>query len=103
MQLNLVRGVLHISGEISVKTVTATLCRQFEQHIRQPETQTLDFGDVSRADSACLSLLLMAQRSRSGSLNVLNLPAAVQDLAQLYDLPLDFICQTSHTETRKTP
>lgn len=90
MQMRLENKVLEVSGEVSVKTLTAALCRQFEAHCRQPETGQLDLSGITRADSACLSLLLIARRVRSGSLKINAVPAAVQDLAQLYDLTLEF-------------
>ncbi|XXQ68226.1 STAS domain-containing protein [Neisseriaceae bacterium B1] len=90
MQTRLENNTIHISGEVSVKTLTVALCRQFESQCRQPEINALDFSGTTRADSACLSLLLTAQRIRSGSLKVFALPNAVQDLAQLYDLNLEF-------------
>lgn len=90
MQILLENKVLKISGEVSVKTLTAALCRQFEAQCRQPEIEQLDLRGITRADSACLSLLLIAQRIRSGSLKIVAIPASVQDLAQLYDLTLEF-------------
>lgn len=86
MRTHIEQHTLHISGEVNVKTLTATLCRQFEQQCRQPEIQHLDLSGITQADSACLSLLLIAKRIRSGSLKILGMPKAVQDLTQLYEI-----------------
>lgn len=85
MQIRTENHTVYISGEVSVQTLTAALHRQFEQQCRQPEINQLDFGGVQKADSACLSCLLSAQRIRSGSLKIIGLPQSVQDLAQLYE------------------
>lgn len=86
MHMHPSQQTLYIRGEVSVKTLSAAMYRQFETLCRQPELQAIDFQEVTRADSACISLLLCAQRLRSGSLKLIGLPQSVQDLAQLYDI-----------------
>jgi len=56
-------------------------------HLRQPEIHAIDLSQITRADSACLSLLLTALRQKTqGSLKIHNPPASVRDLAQLYEI-----------------
>lgn len=76
---------LFLSGDITVKTVTPPLFRQFEQQCRLKDTAALDLSGVSRADSACVSLLLAALRQNSG-IRLQNLPESVTKLADLYEI-----------------
>lgn len=90
MQTQIEQHTLFISGDVNVRTLNSNMCRTFAQQCTLPEINTLDFARVKQADSACLSLLLIAKRARSGSLNtplaVHNLPDAVNDLANLYEI-----------------
>ena len=54
MQTEIRNGVLHLSGDITVKTVGKAAYTQFEQQCRSSEVHTLDLAAVGRADSACV-------------------------------------------------
>ena len=58
-------GILHLDGEITVKTVHGNAYRQFVQ-LSGGDIKAVDLSAVSRADSACLSLLFSVLR-RHGS------------------------------------
>lgn len=79
-------NVLYLSGEITVKTVTNAAYSQFEQQCRLNHTDTLDFSQVSRADSACVSLLLTALRLKRPNITLRHIPESVRALADLYDI-----------------
>ncbi|QEY23845.1 STAS domain-containing protein [Neisseria animalis] len=78
-------GVLYIGGEVTVKTVTDTAYTHFKQQCRLQNLDTVDFASVSRADSACLSLLLTAQRLNP-NVRFRHLPESVRALADLYEI-----------------
>ena len=73
-------GTLYLSGDITVKTVTASAFAGFGRQCRLKDIRILDLTEVGRADSACVSLLLTALRA-NGSLEIRNLPQSVQALA----------------------
>lgn len=79
-------GVLHVKGEVTVKTVTSAAYGLFEQQCRLNETHTVDFSQVSRADSSCVSLLLTALRVKPSSIALQGLPDSVAALAELYEI-----------------
>ena len=66
MQTELRDGTLHISGDITVKTLTAAAFTRFRQQCRLKDTRAVDLSGVGRADSACVSLLLDALRRPDG-------------------------------------
>lgn len=75
-------------GELA-KTLTAAL--------RPSQSLTLDFTEVSAADSAALALILQCQREAAtlgASLELTNLPAGLDSLARLYGIE----SQLSQTE-----
>ena len=76
-------GTLYLSGDITVKTVTAAAFVGFGRQCRLKDIR--DLAEVGRADSACVSLLLTALRA-NGSLEIRNLPQSVQALAELYEI-----------------
>ncbi|STZ77130.1 STAS domain-containing protein [Bergeriella denitrificans] len=78
-------GILYISGDVTVKTLTAAAYARFEQQCRLKNLTALDLGGVGRADSACVSLLLAARRA-GGNLRPQHLPEAVRALADLYEI-----------------
>ena len=78
-------GTLYLSGDITVKTVTAAAFAGFWRQCRLKDIRILDLAEVGRADSACVSLLLTALRA-NGSLEIRNLPQSVQALAELYEI-----------------
>lgn len=87
MQFAIRDNCLMLSGTVTVQTLTAPLYRSFLQMCSRPEVHTLDLGGVQQADSACISLLLSALRSRgAGSLKLVELPDAAQHLAALYEI-----------------
>ena len=87
MQSEIRDNIVYVAGEVSVQTVNQAALAQFTQQCRQPEIHAIDFSQITRADSACLSLLLTALRQREqGSLKIHNLPPSVRDLAQLYEI-----------------
>lgn len=79
-------GVLYLSGDITVKTVNAAAHSRFEQQCRLKDISALDLGEVGRADSACISLLLAALRHRPEGLAFHRLPDTVRALAELYEI-----------------
>ncbi|ASK27406.1 STAS domain-containing protein [Neisseria chenwenguii] len=79
-------GVLHIGGEVTVKTVTNAAFGQFEQQCRLKDISALDFSAVSRADSACVSLLLSALRLKNAAVELRHVPESVRALAELYEI-----------------
>lgn len=82
-----VRGnVIHIEGDVTVKTVTPAAFNRFEQQCRLKETAALDFSGVTRADSACVSLLLAALRLKETAPVFQGIPASVDALAGLYEI-----------------
>ena len=87
MQSEVRENVLHVQGEVSVRTLDKTAYAQFERLCRQPEIQAVDFGGVLQADSTCIALLLTVLRNTSaGSLKIQSLPESVQMLAELYEV-----------------
>ena len=74
-------GTLYLSGDITVKTVTAAAFAGFGRQCRLKDIRILDLAEVGRADSACVSLL-----RANGSLEIRNLPQSVQALAELYEI-----------------
>ena len=78
-------GTLYLSGDITVKTVTAAAFAGFRQQCRLKDIRILDLDKVGRADSACVSLLLTALRANR-ALEIRNLPQSVQALAELYEI-----------------
>ena len=87
MQSAIRDNIVYVQGEVSVQTVDKTTLAQFAQQCGQPEIHAIDLSQITRADSACLSLLLTALRQREqGSLKIHNLPPSVRDLAQLYEI-----------------
>ncbi|MCP1660512.1 STAS domain-containing protein [Neisseria perflava] len=79
-------GVLYISGEVTVKTVTGSVYAKFEQQCRLNDITAVDFSAVSRADSACVSLLLTALRLKPQQIELRHIPESVKALAELYDI-----------------
>ena len=87
MQSEIRDNIVYVAGEVSVQTVDKTTLAQFAQQCGQPEIHAIDCSQITRVDSACLSLLLTALRQREqGSLKIHNLPPSVRDLAQLYEI-----------------
>ena len=62
MQTEIRNGTLYISGDVTVKTLTASAFARYEQQCCLKETDSIDFSQVGKADSACVSLLLNALR-----------------------------------------
>lgn len=82
-----VRGrVLHVAGDVTVKTLSPAAYARFEQQCRLKETAVLDLSGVSRADSACVSLLLTALRLKESAPVLEGVPASVAALAGLYEI-----------------
>ena len=76
---------LRFDGPVTITTVTALLaqCRE----LLTPGVAVLDFKGVTEADSAAVALALECMRegrSRELQLTFENLPASMQNLAQLY-------------------
>ena len=87
MQSEIRENIVYVAGEVSVQTINQAALAQFTQQCRQPEIHATDLSQITRADSACLSLLLTALRQKTqGSLKIHNPPASVRDLAQLYEI-----------------
>ena len=86
MQSEIRDGRICVSGCVSIQTLNDKQCRLFRNQCMQPETHSIDFSGVTRADSACISLLLIALRERQGSLKLIALPESVRALAKLYEV-----------------
>lgn len=86
MHTELNNGTLHISGDITVKTLTREAFERFQQQCRLKETIAVDFGGVKRADSACVSLLLEVLRGCKGSVRLTGIPESVRALSELYEI-----------------
>ena len=78
-------GILHLDGEITVKTVHGNAYRQFVQ-LSGGDIKAVDLSAVSRADSACLSLLLSVLRRNGSRPELRHMPPAVADLSELYEV-----------------
>lgn len=83
MICELKENMLHLSGEITVKTVNLAMLKQLEKNCQN--VQKIDFSGVTRADSACLSLLLHCLRQKNAPA-IEALPASIQVLADLYEV-----------------
>ena len=83
MQTEIRNGTLYISGDVTVKTLTASAFARYEQQCRLKETDSIDF---SQADSACVSLLLNALRRTDKKPTIQNIPDSVRALAELYEI-----------------
>lgn len=79
-------GIIYLSGEVTVKTVTNAAYQQFEQQCRLNDVHTLDLAKVSLADSACVSLLLTALRLKNNQLQLSHIPESVVALSELYEI-----------------
>ena len=84
MQSEIRDNIVYVAGEVSVQTVNQAALAQFAQQCRQPEIHAIDLSQITRADSACLCLLLEILRGSGGQLR--GIPAAVRDLADLYEV-----------------
>ena len=78
--------VLHLGGDITVKTVSSAAYERFEQQCRLKEVHTLDLTGVAQADSACLSLLLSALRLKQGAITLRHIPASVLALGSSHKI-----------------
>ena len=76
---------LHLTGDITVKTLTAAAFARFTQQCASDGIRRLDFSGVKRADSACVSLLLSAMRLKKNPVFD-GVPDSVRDLAALYEI-----------------
>ena len=86
MQTELRDGTLHISGDVTVKTLTAAAFTRFRQQCRLKDTRAVDMSGVGCADSACVSLLLNALRRTDKKPTIQNIPDSVRALAELYEI-----------------
>ena len=86
MQTELRDGTLHISGDITVKTLTGEVSERFQQQCRLNGIVAVDFSGVNRADSACVSLLLEILRRRKNSIRLTGIPESVRALSELYEI-----------------
>lgn len=86
MHTELNNGTLHISGDVTVKTLTAAAFTRFRQQCRLKDTRAVDLSGVGRADSACVSLLLEILRRRKDSIGLTGIPESVRALSELYEI-----------------
>jgi len=78
-------GRLRVAGPLTIDTITAVLAES-EPLFTAPET-VVDLAAVTDVDSAGVSLLLQWQRSARAAgrtITVVNLPANLKSLAELY-------------------
>lgn len=76
---------LLLEGPVTISTVTALLAQARE--LLAPGATVLDFKGVTDVDSAAVALALECLREAEGRklpMSFVNLPAALQNLAQLY-------------------
>lgn len=85
MDINQKDQKLYIGGEVTVGTLTDGDYRRFQAACHSGIT-AIDFGGVTRADSACVALLLSALRAGVGRSAWQNVPESVHALAQLYEV-----------------
>lgn len=85
MQTQVQENTLYLSGEISVRTLNIECYQRFVHTIQQDNIRVLNWQNISKADSAALSLLLATLRIESKIVHQ-NLPEILQSLAELYDI-----------------
>lgn len=76
---------IYVSGEISVRSMNTAVYQKFTQEVQNENIQYVDFSGITRADSTCLSLLLILQK-HSTRLTIKHLPKTVAHLAALYEV-----------------
>ena len=86
MQTEIRNGTLYISGDVTVKTLTPPPLRATNSNAVMKETDSIDFSQVGKADSACVSLLLNALRRIDKKPTIQNIPDSVRALAELYEI-----------------
>lgn len=86
MQTKLDNDTLYLSGSITTKTLTAAAFEQFRKQCRSAQPSTIDLGGITRADSACVSLLLEAARQTDRAPHIRNIPDSVRTLTELYEI-----------------
>lgn len=82
-------GVLFLQGAVTMSTVTDVQHHRFCQAVSAPAIHTLDLAKVSQADSACMSLLLVAIRVKKNQHHLLHfshMPAGLRMLMSLYEI-----------------
>ena len=93
-------GSVQISGEMTFNT-TPQLYREFESHLRGEGTELIiDLGQVDRADSSGLALLLEWQamaRRLNRTLHITNAPQNLLSLAKLCEA--DMLLDISERES----
>lgn len=97
MQYRQDKQTLNLSGEISVKTLGKAEYQGFIQAVKLPAIEVLDLAGVSRADSACVALLLAAYKQKP-QIQWQNVPDSVQSLAELYEMG-EWICALSNSQS----
>ncbi len=78
--------VLHLGGDITVKTVSSAAYERFEQQCRLKEVHTLD---LSRRGAGRFRLPLAAAERlapQAGAITLRHIPASVLALAELYEI-----------------
>lgn len=85
MQIHQEQGVLHIAGEVSVRTLNRNTWQNLQNYLKN-NIQEVDFSAVTRADSATLSLILQILRQSPKPVKFHALPQAILDLAKLYEV-----------------
>lgn len=76
-------STVRLSGTVNNSTVPALLTELSEL---PAEPLTLDLSAVELVDSAAVSLLLSLKRQRANAITVINVPANLRSLIQLYDV-----------------
>jgi phospholipid transport system transporter-binding protein len=82
-------GILHVSGELTFATVTPLLRQSHPLFAQAGEHITVELGEVARADSAGLALLIewMRQaRAQGRSIHFSHLPEQLLAIANASDL-----------------
>lgn len=82
-------GVVALQAAVTMATVDAAQYRRFCQEMADSTVHTLDLAAVSRADSACVALLLAAMRIKQAqqqTLKLAHMPADLRMLTALYEI-----------------
>lgn len=82
-------GVLALSGPLTVSTLDAAAEARLCAAVTDQAVDMIDLAEVTRADSACVALLLAACRAKHAAgqrLRLQRLPEDVLMLAELYEV-----------------
>lgn len=79
-------NLIHINGEVTIPHVDA---RIFEDFLRlcDETVEAVDLAEVTHADSACIALIIAAQKkNQKHRMHILGASAGIRNLLDLYQL-----------------